>query len=104
MPMVFDSAHFAHMTGDDAALQREIVGLFRGQVAAWRGALAPEAPASGWRDTAHTLKGSARGIGLWVLAEACADAEEAPDDGAHALRKLHAALNEALRALDVAYP
>ena len=98
---VFDRKHFAHMTGDDAALQREIAGLFRGQIAAWRTAFKPGAD---WRDAAHTLKGSARGIGLWVLAEACESAEKAPGDANAALVRLNAALDEALTALDAAYP
>ena len=100
--LVFDPAHFAHMTGDDVSLQREIVGLFRGQVAAWRGALSPSTPAPGWRDTVHTLKGSARGIGLSALAEACEAAEQSGTP--LALVALHAALDDALAALDAAYP
>lgn len=100
MAVAFDPAHFAHMTGGDAELQREIIGLFRGQVTAWEAALAPMSPAANWRDVAHTLKGSARGIGLWALAEACERAEAESDDTARAgLERLHAALIEALAAL-----
>ena len=28
-----------------------------------------------WKEAAHTLKGSARGVGAWALADATADAE-----------------------------
>jgi HPt (histidine-containing phosphotransfer) domain-containing protein len=99
-PARFDTAHFAHMTGDDRALQLEILALFRGQVGAWETLLRPDAPGASWRDAAHTLKGSARGIGLWALAEACETAEAAGDaDIPVALAALNAALFEALQAL-----
>lgn len=93
---VLDRAHFEHMTGDDPALQAEIVGLFQGQVDEWTTGLA----AAEWRDAVHKLKGSARGIGLDVLAAACEAAERAsPQETATALTRVRAALNEALAAL-----
>jgi HPt (histidine-containing phosphotransfer) domain-containing protein len=91
---VFDRAHFAHMTGADAALQAEVAALFRAQVEEWRDGLARLD-----RDTVHTLKGSARGIGLEALAAACEAAEKNPD----AAGALAAALDEALAAL-AAFP
>ena len=100
MAEIFDRAHFEHMTGDDAALQLEVIGLFRGQVAEWTGALSPDAPAPDWREAVHKLKGSARGIGFGALAEAREQAEAAQGDGvAPALRALGAALDQALAAL-----
>jgi HPt (histidine-containing phosphotransfer) domain-containing protein len=100
--LVFDRAHYANMTGDDHALQLEIIGLFRGQVAAWLGVLAPQAPGEDWRAAVHTLKGSARGIGLWALAEACETAEAATERAgiAEALTQLRVSLAAALEALD----
>lgn len=101
-PLRFDRTHFAHMTGDDHPLQLEILALFRGQVAAWEALLRPDAPGASWRDAAHTLKGSARGIGLWALAEACETAEAASEaDVPAALTALNAALVDALKALAV---
>lgn len=95
---VLDRAHFDHMTGADRALQLEVLGLFRMQVEGWRGAFED---AQGWRDAVHTLKGSARGIGLNALAAACEAAERAPEEErAAALQCVSAALEEALAALD----
>ncbi|MET0181758.1 MAG: Hpt domain-containing protein [Caulobacterales bacterium] len=74
---IYDADHFRHMTGDDIALQAEIIELFRGQALLWRQLIIPDAPVRTWRDAVHTLKGSARGLGLWQLAEACEAAEEA---------------------------
>ncbi len=57
------------------------------------------ASAAGWREAVHTLKGSARGIGLNALAAACEAAETAEDSEA-GLAGVRVALNEALGALE----
>src|SRR5262249_49485585 len=80
----------------DPALQAEIVSLFQGQVGEWTSGLS----AADWRNAVHKLKGSARGIGLDVLASACEAAERAePQDSVPALARVRAALEEALSAL-----
>ena len=94
---VLDRAHFDHMTGADRALQTEVVGLFRLQAESWAAACNSE----DWRAAVHTIKGSARGIGLNALAAACEAAETAPEaQSMAALAGVRAALNEALAALD----
>lgn len=107
----FDRAHFALMTGDDPALQAEILAIFRVQAQLWRRLLIPDAPTVTWADAAHTAKGSARGLGLWRLAEACEHAERLGRGGAvegrvvrAALERVQAALDEALAALDAPAP
>lgn len=76
---MLDQSHFSMMTGGDGALQSEVAALFRGQAEAWRAALTEET-AGEWREAAHRLKGSARGIGLWSLGEACEAAEQATSE------------------------
>lgn len=96
--LVLDRAHFDHMTGADRALQLEVLGLFRMQVDSWRAAFAG---GEAWREAVHTMKGSARGIGLSVLAAACEEAENAPDAAREAaLARVQAALAEALATLE----
>jgi HPt (histidine-containing phosphotransfer) domain-containing protein len=96
--LVLDRAHFDHMTGGDRALQIEVLGLFQQQVANWRARLVSGAD---WRDAAHTLKGSARGIGLNALAAACEAAEAAADDARPAaLANVQVALEAALGELE----
>lgn len=95
MTAVLNRAHLDMMTAGDLALQREVIELFRGQAAAWEASLAPE---QAWRDPLHSLKGSARGIGLMALAQACEAAEQAHEPGS-ALLRVRAALGEALEAL-----
>lgn len=93
-----DRTHFDHMTGADRALQVEVVGLFRLQAEGW---LAACDGGEGWRAAVHTIKGSARGIGLMALADACEKAEAAAEaDRMAGLAGVRAALTEALAALD----
>lgn len=96
--LVLDRVHFDAMTGADRALQLEVLALFRAQAAGWSDAFAA---GKDWREGAHTLKGSARGIGLGALAAACEAAERAPEGGtAAALAAMRASLDEALSALE----
>lgn len=97
MTSVFDPGQFSTMTGGDAGLQREIVDLFRGQVPGWRERLAQEV-VQDRADAAHTIKGSARAMGLFVLATACEAAEARPER--EQIDRLLEALDEALAALD----
>jgi len=103
---LLDIDHFRHMTGDDADLQAEIANLFRAQAEIWARLLNVDAPIQTWTDAAHTLKGSARGIGLWTLADACEVAEAVGKADSYnraaaaaALAEVRAALVTALRAL-----
>jgi HPt (histidine-containing phosphotransfer) domain-containing protein len=104
---IFDRAHFDRVTGGDVALQAEIKGLFSEQAAAWEAALSEAALSEpkALRDVAHTIKGSAGGIGLPALA-AASDAVEVAAKGAPDLaqkvEKLRAALREALAAINSA--
>ena len=63
-----DRAHLARQTLDDADLAREVLGLFRAQVARLVPTIAAPGPAASRADAAHTLKGSARGIGAQRVA------------------------------------
>lgn len=67
--------------GGDHALMDEVLGLFEQQASIWSRVLDPEAPEH-WRDGAHTLKGSALGVGARTVAEICGEAETAAGEGA----------------------
>jgi HPt (histidine-containing phosphotransfer) domain-containing protein len=74
-----DFAHLETYTAGDPALTEEVLGLFRHQAELWAPLLDPGS--QGWRDAAHTLKGSALGIGARRLGEACGEAEQETDFG-----------------------
>jgi HPt (histidine-containing phosphotransfer) domain-containing protein len=74
-----DFKYLEGYAGGDQALVDEVLALFREQAAMWLRLLDPKAEDSAWRDAAHTLKGSALGVGAHDLAGACAAAERASE-------------------------
>ena len=70
-----DKEHLAVMTGRDAELAIEVLDLFREQVQMWRRLIRVDQDRAVWADAAHSLKGSALGIGASELAQHCATAE-----------------------------
>jgi HPt (histidine-containing phosphotransfer) domain-containing protein len=93
-----DLVHLARMTLGDRSLEREVLQLFDRQVTLLLARMRAAGP-EGVATLAHTLKGSARGIGAWRVARAAEAAELAEgSDGeavAKALDQLAAACDEA---------
>ena len=71
---VIDLAHLRRMTLNDAVLEREVLGLFDRQSSTMLERL-PKAAPEELPALAHALKGSARGIGAWRVADAAAKLE-----------------------------
>jgi HPt (histidine-containing phosphotransfer) domain-containing protein len=76
-----DFGHLERYTAGDAGLISEVLGLFRQQTELWLPLLQPDAPSESWKDAAHSLKGSALGVGAFALAEACDGAETGAGSG-----------------------
>jgi len=72
-----DFDHLEHFAGGDQRVVDEVLEIFREQAGMWLRLLDPKAEDAAWRDAAHTLKGSALGLGAHDLARACAAAEQA---------------------------
>jgi HPt (histidine-containing phosphotransfer) domain-containing protein len=75
-PMTIDGAHLERMTLGDRSLEREVLEIFARQTTLTLERIAgagPERAAA----AAHTLKGSARGIGAWRVAQAAERLEQA---------------------------
>ena len=87
-----DRAHLKAMTMGDEALARDVLALFERQGAMMMKRL-PGADAKAKAEMAHALKGSARGIGAWRVADAATLVEIAGD--AIALKELDEAVAEA---------
>jgi HPt (histidine-containing phosphotransfer) domain-containing protein len=91
-----DSEHLSRMTLGDRALEREVLELFARQAGMLRARMqASDTDVIG--AAAHTLKGSATGIGAWPIARAAADIEASAE--AHdrlALRKALLRLDSAI--------
>jgi HPt (histidine-containing phosphotransfer) domain-containing protein len=96
-----DIEHLQRMTLGDAGLEREVLAMFSAQAAGLIGKLAalPRDAAA----LAHTLKGSARAIGAFAVADAASDLEAALQqggNGSQALTELKAAIAQARMAVD----
>jgi HPt (histidine-containing phosphotransfer) domain-containing protein len=90
-----DLVHLDRYTGGERAINEEILRLFDAtcrESLERLEALYTHSAAHGmprdWRETAHTLKGAARGIGAFPLADAAAAAEASIDDRRAALEAL----------------
>jgi HPt (histidine-containing phosphotransfer) domain-containing protein len=81
---IIDREHLARMTLGDASLEAEVLALFRRQAELLLARMA-SAPPMAVAAYAHTLKGSARGIGAWRVAEAAAVVELAATAHGHDL-------------------
>jgi hypothetical protein len=94
-----DFGYLEGYLGGDRALMDEVLGLFIEQAAMWSRLLDPEAT-DRWRDGAHSLKGSALGVGAHAVAACCGEAEA----GWGSPPAVKAALKRRLdHALDLAY-
>jgi HPt (histidine-containing phosphotransfer) domain-containing protein len=74
-----DLNHLARQTLGDRSLEQEVLKLFIQQALSARDQLA-DAPARERLRLAHSLKGSARGVGAFAIADCVAEIEKQPDD------------------------
>jgi len=80
-PTAIDQNHLGRMTLGDLRLEREVLELFVRQTTLILNRIAAAEPALA-SAAAHTLKGSARGIGAWRVARAAELLEQAADGNA----------------------
>jgi HPt (histidine-containing phosphotransfer) domain-containing protein len=96
-----DMDHLQRMTLGDARLEREVLTMFSAQAAGLIGSLAALPADAG--ALAHTLKGSARAIGAFGVADAAGHLEAAVLSGqnpSEALSDLKEAIMQARMAID----
>jgi HPt (histidine-containing phosphotransfer) domain-containing protein len=74
MERILDLDHLARMTGGDEALELEVLRLFAMQCDVVLGRMRGASPAV-IGALAHTLNGSARGVGAWAVTEAAETVE-----------------------------
>jgi HPt (histidine-containing phosphotransfer) domain-containing protein len=70
-----DREHLARQTFGNRELEREVLDLFRTQSPVYLARVKAARSDGEWREAVHTLKGSARAIGAWRIAEAAERAE-----------------------------
>jgi HPt (histidine-containing phosphotransfer) domain-containing protein len=81
MSTSIDQVHLERMTLGDRSLEREVLEIFARQTAMTLERITGAGPARA-AAAAHTLKGSARGIGAWRVAEAAERLEHAAANAA----------------------
>jgi len=94
------------MTGGDAGLAVEALGIFRQSADLWSRLLDHQAEAEQWADAAHGIKGAARSVGAMDPGDVCERAEKLGRSGtasrveaAVAISAVKDALGEALEAM-----
>ena len=70
-----DLVHLSRYTLGERELEREVLELFCTQSFVYLEQLRRSPSDKDWKDLAHTLKGSARAVGAWRVAEAAERAE-----------------------------
>jgi HPt (histidine-containing phosphotransfer) domain-containing protein len=73
-----DLVHLSRYTGGDAALNAEVLQLFvnqAGELVRRMDSVLQAGDGKTWREVAHSLKGAARGIGAFQMADAAAACE-----------------------------
>jgi len=88
-----DFAHLERQTMGDRALEQEVLRLFLDQARSTMEQLAAADRKERLR-LAHSLKGSARGVGAFPIATCMADLEKTPEDSS-VLRRLRRLIDEA---------
>lgn len=88
-----DLEHLSRQTMGDRALEEEVLTLFLHHIGEVRDSL-KTADEAGRRRLAHTLKGAARGVGAFALADCAERMEASPTDKA-TLARLTAQIGEA---------
>jgi HPt (histidine-containing phosphotransfer) domain-containing protein len=96
---LIDLTHLFRMALGDHALEREVLALFDRQIGLLMARMTEVDPSS-VAALAHTLKGSARGVGAWPMARAAEAVEAAaPDELAGAVAALAAAADATRAAI-----
>lgn len=100
-----DLVHLSRFTLGDEKLEHEVLLLFGVQARIYLDRLERARDAAAWRQAAHTIKGSAKGIGAWAVASAAQRAEALADPpagegAAAALKHLKAAVESATSFID----
>ena len=68
-PRVLDLEHLERYTVGNREFEQELLKLFRAQLLDQIAAIAEAVDADQWRFATHTLKGVARSLGAWSIAE-----------------------------------
>ena len=95
MKNAIDRDHLARQTMGDGDLARSVLEIFVAQMAEKLPCLDPLS--EDFRDQVHGLKGSARGVGAWAVADVAEKLEQKKGDQSALLGQLRLAIAEAVQ-------
>lgn len=95
-PLPIDLGHLSRYTVNDPEVTRDVLKIFHDQGDGWLSGLAEAADIEAWRDTAHAMKGAARGVGAHELALLAEEAEDLPSLEASERAELFVRVEQAL--------
>ena len=99
-----DLAHLAQYTGGDSDLEKEILGMFVPSVRGYEQQLAEAMEPLKWQHAAHAMKGVARGVGAFVLADLAEALEQhypqSENDRQDALKQLQRQISAVEQAIE----
>ncbi len=72
-----DLVHLSRQTAGDRELEQELLALFSDQCVKHLGTICSSVAPDHKRDAAHTLKGAAKAIGAWTVADMAGALEDA---------------------------
>jgi HPt (histidine-containing phosphotransfer) domain-containing protein len=101
MPL-YDRAHLASYTGGDVVLERSLVREFCVNAREQLGSLQNANNLNEVLERAHKLKGAARGIGCWQIAQLCECAERMTEMDDAYQRRITAEISQHLERLTAA--
>ena len=101
---ILDIEHLDHHTFGEVELRNELLGLFGEQLGQQMNVLQQCTSHADWLVATHTLKGSARAVGAWMIDEIAETLENLPPNGWLELRSepmdsLSKAVQECLAAI-----
>nr|WP_321456377.1 Hpt domain-containing protein [uncultured Cohaesibacter sp.] len=93
-----DLAHLSQQTMGDLDLQRQVLSIFVEQMKLKIPQLAPQMEGLG--ELAHSIKGSAKGIGAWQVAKAAEEVEKSSGDPSAEIEALLLAVDVSLQDIE----
>lgn len=96
-----DLVHLSTLTMGDRDLEQQVLSIFLSQSEIYAKSWKNSAGHEGRMRAAHSLKGAARGVGAWELAELAGEAEMPGFSGFEAVEKEIARVNDYIRSLIV---
>ncbi|MGD8325764.1 MAG: Hpt domain-containing protein [Sphingomonadales bacterium] len=97
---LFDAVHLAGFTQGDRKLEKMILSEFCANVRSSIQDINSPHPELRWGEAFHRLKGAAKAVGVWSIADWCEAAEQNPEMGEDEKEKLFARMIDLIERIE----